>query len=228
MMTRIKFCAMGVLVLVVGGCYAVSKVPDDFLTIDEKVNPWEEAANAPANAAQPISAAPVVPIPTVAAPPPVAVVPPPPPLITSDRAPRLAVMDIDDRSNTVREKLLGDLTEYLRARLTATGRFLVIDRSRQAAQLHKIMKKEKSESYKDCYSKQCQIPLGQALSADSILRAKLSMIGGTYALSVEVVDLAKEATVSGAVAECPATPKKGLDQRLLDTVRRIVADLARR
>jgi len=134
-------------------------------------------------------------------------------------------MNIEDRSNSVRGKILEDLTEYLRARLTATGRFLVIDRSRQGKALKQILKKEKSESYRECYSKQCQVPLGQALSADSIMRASLTKIGGTYALSVEIVDLAKEATVSGAVAECPVSPKKGLEERLLQVVREIATTL---
>jgi len=213
-------------------CYASAPLPDDASEVLKSTNPWKGVEKRK----------PVVAAPSVESVPPqsnqrmmwakgsqgeAAVAAP---TLTSRmaRMPRLAVMDIDDRSGSVRDRVLGDLTEYLRARLTATGRFLVIDRSRQGKALKVIMKREKSESYRECYSKQCQIPLGQALSADSIMRAKLSKIGGTYALSVEIVDLAKEATVSGAVAECSAKPKKGLDGRLLQVVRDIVKDLESR
>ena len=137
-------------------------------------------------------------------------------------------MDIEDRSGSLKSKILGDLTEYLRDRITATGKFLVIDRSRQGKALKTIMKKEKSESYRDCYSKQCQVPLGQALSADSIARASLTRIGGTYALSIEIVDLAKEATVAGAIAECPVSPRKGVEERLLKAVREVAETLGSR
>ena len=198
--------------LVCTACGSPRPVPDDMVTMENQQNPWESVAPA---APQLVEV-------------PAQLVQTPPSLTVTAASTKLAVMDIEDRSGKIQKKLLADLTEYLRARLTVTGRFMVIDRSRQADKLGQMMKKEKSESYRDCYDKACQIPLGQALSADSILRATLSQIGNTYALSIEIVDLAREATVLGAISECSATPKKGLDGRLMEAIREIVKDLASR
>ncbi len=46
--------------------------------------------------------------------------------------PRIAVMEIDDLSRTLKPRLLVALTEQLRGALTATGRYVVIDKTRQA------------------------------------------------------------------------------------------------
>ena len=61
-----------------------------------------------------------------------------------------------------------------------------------------MIKEMKKESYKACNDKNCQIPLGQALSADTIMRTTITYFGGVYTISSELIDLAKEATVIGA------------------------------
>ena len=53
----------------------------------------------------------------------------------------------------------------------------------------------RKESYQKCYDKSCQIPLGQSLAADTILTGKITFLLGRYTMTVELVDLAKEATV---------------------------------
>ncbi len=138
---------------------------------------------------------------------------------------RLAVMPLEDRSGSLDKKLIGDLTNYIRSRLTSGRQVVVIDRTRQAAKLKELLEEEKKESYKACYAKECQIPLGQALSADHILRTTLAQIGSIYSLSIEVVDLVSETTMGGASAECPADPKKGRVDRLLQIIREAVDSL---
>ena len=61
-----------------------------------------------------------------------------------------------------------------------------------------MIKQMKEASYQDCNDKNCQIPLGQALSADTILRTTITFLGGIYKITSELVDLAKEATIRGA------------------------------
>ena len=108
---------------------------------------------------------------------------------------KLAVMEFEDRSGTLSEKTLSDATEYIRSAFVASNKFIVIAKERQEKVMIAEMKKE---SYKLCNDKNCQIPLGQALSADTILRTSINSLGGVYVITSELIDLAKEATVVGA------------------------------
>ena len=108
---------------------------------------------------------------------------------------KLAVMEFEDRSGNLSEKTLSDATEYIRGAFVASNKFIVIAKERQENTMIKQMKKE---SYKSCNDKNCQIPLGQALSADTILRTTINFFGGIYTITAELIDLAKEATVIGA------------------------------
>ena len=142
--------------------------------------------------------------------------------------PKLAVMELEDESGTLKPDLRVDLTEYLRKRLAASGRFVLIDSSRQSRELRRLVEDAKKESYKACYDKGCQIPLGKALSADSIVRLVVSEIGGTYVVSAEHIDLAKEAVVGGGLAECPAQPVAGRASRLMSALRSVAEQLGSR
>ncbi len=141
---------------------------------------------------------------------------------------KLAVMTLEDRSGDLSPQLVDDLTDYLRTQIARRGRFVVIDKSRQADALKKVVGQARKESYKACYDANCQIPLGRSLSADTILRVRLTRIGSTYQLNAEMVDLAKEAVDPGAagLVEIPANPTKGREDRLLQAMRRIAAQIA--
>jgi len=141
---------------------------------------------------------------------------------------KLAVMTLEDSTGDLSAKLIDDLTDYLRTQVARRGTFVVIDKSRQAEAIKKIAGEARKESYKACYDEKCQIPLGQALSADTILRVKLTRIGSTYQLNAEVVDLAKEAVDPGmaGLVEIPANPRKGRDDRLLQGMRHIARQIA--
>lgn len=138
---------------------------------------------------------------------------------------RVAVMSIENRvSGELPERLLDDLSEALRIEVARSGRYIVIDKSRQSEVLRRMVKESKKESYAECYDTSCQIPLGRALSADTILRASLTRLGATYLLNLEMIDLATEALVPGTAAsvEVEAEPKSGREERLLEGVRRAV------
>ncbi len=137
-------------------------------------------------------------------------------------------MTLEDSTGELSEKLIDNLTDYLRTQVARRGTFIVIDKGRQAEAIKKIAGDARKESYKECYDEKCQIPLGQALSADTILRVKLSRIGSTYQLNAEVVDLAKEAVEPGmaGLVEIPASPSAGRDDRLLQGMRHIARQIA--
>ena len=138
----------------------------------------------------------------------------------------LAVMELEDNSGTLSAKDVQTATDYLRGRLTATGRYFVIDKSRQAAALQKVVLESKKESYQECRDKECQIPLGQALSADSILRTVVLYLGGVYTIQAELVDLSKGAAIKGATVDFDEKPGEAPARSLSGALRDLVAQLA--
>ncbi len=131
---------------------------------------------------------------------------------------KLAVMEFEDRSGNLSAKTLSDATEYIRGAFVSSNKFIVIAKERQ----EKVMIAEmKRESYKACNDKNCQIPLGQALSADTILRTTINFFGGVYTITSELIDLAKEATVSGAKQNFDGT-----ERSLMQALDRIVVQIA--
>jgi len=141
--------------------------------------------------------------------------------------PIVAVMDFDDRSGELEGELLDGLTDYFRARLVASGRYSVVDKSRQAEARRKMIVNARAESYKPCYDRTCQIPLGQALAADSVLSGNIVRIGSSFIVKAELVDLAREVTVSGGVAKCTVEPREGLEERLVEALESIVLQMTR-
>ena len=110
---------------------------------------------------------------------------------------KLAVMEFEDLSGKLSKKMLSAATEQIRSKFVSSNKFIVIAKERQENAMIKQMKKE---SYKLCNDKKCQIPLGQALSADTILRTTINFFGGIYTITSELIDLEKEATIKGASA----------------------------
>ena len=129
----------------------------------------------------------------------------PPQPARSENRTKLAVMEIEDLSGKVGKSAASRGTDYRRATLNATRAYIVIDKSRQAEALLSVVAREKSESYRDCYDQSCQIPLGQALAADTILRTQITTIANFCTLSSELVDLEKEAAVGGGLVKFDCT-----------------------
>ncbi len=115
---------------------------------------------------------------------------------------KLAVMRLHDPGKVVKRKLEGQITDYLRVVAGGTGHFMVIDKSRQEESFRKLIKESKKESYKECYDTSCQIPLGMAVSADTLLRPSVSKFGKQYILTLELFDLAREASIASSTARC--------------------------
>jgi len=118
---------------------------------------------------------------------------------------KIAVMDFEDKSGKFSEKELTTATEMFRGHLGASGKFIIIDKTRQAEKLKKLVRDGQKESYKECYDEKCQIPLGQALSADSIIRTSITCLGDTCTISSDLIDLAKVATTAAAIKKFDGT-----------------------
>jgi F0F1-type ATP synthase assembly protein I len=126
-------------------------------------------------------------------------------LVLHAEKPKIAVMSLEDQSGKLTEKVKNAASTLLRMQLSSSGEFIVIDETRQEKVLGDMIKEMKKESYKMCYDEKCQIPLGQALSADTILRSTVTELGGLFILGVELIDLAKEAVTKAANAEFDGT-----------------------
>ena len=130
---------------------------------------------------------------------------------------KLAVMEFEDLSKKLSPEMLSGATEYMRGAFVSTNKYVVIAKERQEKAMIKEMKRE---SYKSCNDKNCQIPLGQALSADTILRTTINFFGGVFTITSELIDLAKEATVVGAKQKF-----NGSEESLMEALDRIVVQI---
>lgn len=131
---------------------------------------------------------------------------------------RLAVMEFEDLSGKLSQKMLSNATEEIRSMFVASNKFIIIAEERQKKAMLREMKEQ---SYDACNDKNCQIKLGQALSADTILRTKITYFGGTYTITSELIDLEKEATTQGANATF-----NGTERSLKEAINSIVAQIA--
>ena len=132
---------------------------------------------------------------------------------------KLAVMEIVDTSGTMQKNVLSDATEYLRVAMTSTGKFILIPKERQDSAIKKL----KRESWQECNDRNCRIPLGQALSADTMLTAKISRIGSTFIITSQLIDLASE---SAAIGE--RTKYDGSEDSLVEALDYIAAQLTKK
>ncbi len=135
---------------------------------------------------------------------------------------KVAVFPIEDKSGKLSKKVLESGTTQLRLYLISSHRFVVIDKGEQEKRLNELIAREKKASYNISHDDKWRIPLGQALSADSLLRATVTEFGGVFSLGVELVDLAKEATVRAAAADFD-----GSDKGFYKAIKAVVADLAK-
>lgn len=132
---------------------------------------------------------------------------------------KLAVMEIVDTNGTMQKSVLSDATEYLRVAMTSTGKFILIPKERQ----ENAIKKLKRESWQECNDRNCRIPLGQALSADTMLTTKISRIGSTFIIVSQLIDLESE---SAAIAE--RKKYDGSEDSLLEALDYIAAQLTKK
>lgn len=118
-------------------------------------------------------------------------------LVAAGGPPIVAVFDIEDRGAKLNRDTVSNLTDYLAAKLTASGSYHVIPNE----QVRDRLRSQKAESYKTCYDQSCQIEIGKELAAGKSISTKLLRIGKTCVVTVSVYDLASAATEHAATHE---------------------------
>jgi hypothetical protein len=133
-------------------------------------------------------------------------------------SPIVALFDLRDAAGELSAQSVEQLTEYLAARLAASG-FRVIPRD----QLRARLVQEKTKSYRACFDQSCQIELGRALAAQKSVACKLLRLQGQCALTALIFDLRSEATERAATVETGCA-----DAQLLEGLRKLAVQLAPR
>ena len=144
----------------------------------------------------------------------------------SQNKPLLAVMDIQDRTGALSAEVIDNLTEYLRGLLAESGKYTVIDRSRQAKAIKDVLQKERKETHKACYERSCQVPVGRILAADQVLVTTFMKVGSQFMLKAEILRLDTEASSGGATARGDFDPKQGLEDRVIEALDTVAGKIA--
>ena len=147
--------------------------------------------------------------------------------VHSQNKPLLAVMDIRDRTGALSAEVIDNLTEYLRGLLAESGKYTVIDRSRQAKAIKDVLQKEREETHKACYERSCQVPVGRILAADQVLVTTFMKVGSQFMLKAEILRLDTEASSSGAVAKGAFGPEQGIEDRVVEALDTVIRKMVK-
>lgn len=111
---------------------------------------------------------------------------------------------------------MDQLTEYLATQVAQQLGFKVAPRE----QLRQRLAGVKTDSFKECYDRTCQIELGKALAANKTVSTSLIRVGDRCVFNATILDLKTEATDLAASADT------GCDENsLLDGARNVVREL---
>lgn len=129
----------------------------------------------------------------------------------------VAVFSMDGADAHLSKKSTDKLTEYLAARLTETGSFLVIPTS----QIRQRIEQQKAESYSACYDEACQIEIGKELAAQKAISTKVIQLGTHCVVTAGLFDLRR------AVVERSATREGGCgEEDVASALHAIATELA--
>lgn len=103
--------------------------------------------------------------------------------------PVVAVFDLENRAKLKSGDVL-TLTEYITTRLAEGERYRVVPKS----EVQTALRAKKAESYQSCYDESCQIEIGRELAAQKTLSSKVSRLGSTCIVTVQLYDLAQGAS----------------------------------
>ncbi len=130
----------------------------------------------------------------------------------------VAVFDFQAKGLPFRPDELSGLTDYLGAALIETGRYEVVPREALIAAL----RRQKKESYKDCYAEACQIEIGKELAAEKTLYGSIVGFGEQCIVTLRLFDLRK------ATQESAGTARAGCDgAAVLEAIEDAMAKLTR-
>lgn len=128
----------------------------------------------------------------------------------------VAVFDIDDPSKSFNASSLGQLADYLAARLSEVSGAKVVPRD----QLRARLKQEKQDTYQPCYDQGCQIELGKAIAAQKTLSTKIIKVANRCAVTSVLYDLRTETADQAATVQSDCAESK-----LMDALEQVLARL---
>lgn len=146
----------------------------------------------------------------------------PPDQLSLERGSVLAAFDVLDASGELDPRAQDQVSDYLHARLTQALGYRVVPRAR----VKERILAEKEHSYQACVDQSCQIELGKALAAQTILVTKLLRMGGTCALTATLFDLKTE-TAERATTVKTKCGTEGLIQGVDDLVGALLRETER-
>jgi hypothetical protein len=118
--------------------------------------------------------------------------------LAGSEKPVVAVFNIQPRGVPFSKRSQERLSDYLAARLAASGAWRIVPRDA----LRKRLLGQKKKSYRSCYDSTCQIELGRELAAQKSLSTQVMRIErGKCVVTSTLYDLKKAASEGGATAE---------------------------
>ncbi len=145
----------------------------------------------------------------------------PSPEVTGEHRIVIVVFELRTPEGMLRTADVEQLTEYLSAKLTETGRFNVTPMARLKA----AIAEKQRESFSQAVDSESQIELGRALAAQKMLRVQLIQAGSACKLVGTVYDLTKVASEGAVTVDTAcgldALPAglDGLSRALVDKLR---------
>ena len=95
---------------------------------------------------------------------------------------KIAILDYEDRSETIEAEMLSAATDYLRMYLEGQNGFAVIPKDQQ------------NESASSCTDKLCRIKFGETLGAEIVAYPYITSANEQYAINVEIINVAKRSS----------------------------------
>jgi hypothetical protein len=109
----------------------------------------------------------------------------------------VAVFDLESIGLRLSKSARRRLNEYLTTKVVAGGRFEVVP----TAELRKLLRQAKKESYRACYDEVCQIELGRELAAEKSLATKILRSGDRCITTLNLYDVRKATLEAAATAD---------------------------
>ncbi len=132
--------------------------------------------------------------------------------------PVIAVFSVRDATDRLTDAERVQLSDYLAIKLVETRAFRVVPRS----QLEEVLRKQKRESYRECYDEACQIEIGKELAASHSLALQVLRVGSRCVVAGSLYDLRLQAT------ERAATHKGGCrPEELAESLEQLASSLSR-
>ena len=115
--------------------------------------------------------------------------------------PVVAVFTLESKDAPLTAADLDKLSDYIGSSLIESGRFEVVPPD----DLKAALRRQKAESYEDCYAESCQIEVGKELAAAKTLAGSVSRLGERCLINLKLYDLIKSTqeaagTAAGACA----------------------------